>query len=260
MPKMPSIHSMLGTTNHKVPAIVIFINGFRMAFPVANIIREIRRDDQVMSYDVHDYWDDIDDKFQNRLGDQFAFYADGDAPALTAKNGGGFNARKRHGRKAGQNLITKISQIKNSPLKDRNTRRLLWGDNADLDLYDPRQIPIDIVCHSMGFAYALGMVEVLRESGYNPERIYALAPENPTAGAIPGFIQESIQYGSNPDETWYNSDWIAPQDRIPGVDAHLYIPPNVPKGPYDSHSVANYGWIFNIKKGFQGYIKPRNKN
>lgn len=244
----------------KVPAIVIFVNGFRLAFPVENVIREIRRDDQVVSYDVNDYWGDIDDKFQTRLGDQFSFYADGDAPAITAKNALGFEARKQHGRKAGFSLISQINQINRSPIKDRAGRKMIWGENGDLDLYDPKTIPIDIVCHSMGFAYALGMAEILQESGYNPERIYALAPENPGAGAIPGFISESAQYGSGPDDPWYQQDWIAPQERIPGVDATIYIPPSVPKGPYASHSVANYGWIFNIRRGIQGYVKPRGSN
>lgn len=254
---LPPVLPYAADPKRNVPAIVIFVNGYRMAMPVANIIREIRRNDEVQSYDVNEYWSDIDDQFQDRLGSQFSFYADGDAPTLTAKNASGFNARKMHGRRAGYNLIQKISQIKNSGVRDRMSRRVIWGENADLNLHDPKKIPIDIVCHSMGFAYALGMVEVLEESGYNPERIYALAPENPGMGRIPDYILESKQYGSGPDDPWYQQDRIAPQEAIPGIDEHAYIPSGVPKGPMDSHSVANYGWIFKIRKGIRGYVKPR---
>lgn len=251
---------VLSTPSASVPAIVIFVNGYRMSVPVMNIIREIRRNDEVTIYDDNEYWNDIDDKFQQRLGDQFAFYADGDAPTLTAKNKIGFDGRKRHGRKAGYNLIAKINQIKYSGIKDKTSRKVMWGQNADLNLYDPKHIPIDIVCHSMGFAYALGMVEVLEESGYNPERIYALAPENPGDGAIPGFIKESKQYGADPHDNWYKQDMIAPQTAIPGIGQTTFIPPGIPKGPYASHSVANYGWIFSIKKGIRGYVKSRVNN
>lgn len=259
LPASPLVTPLKATAN-KVPAIVIFINGYRMAMPVANIIREMRRNDEVKSYDVNDYWNDIDDQFQERLGNQFAFYADGDAPTLTAKNNMGFTMRKLHGRKAGLNLITQLTQIKNSGVKNQTSRKILWGENANLNLYDIKSIPIDIVCHSMGFAYALGMVEVLQESGYNPERIYALAPENPGKGYIPGYIEESQQYGSGPDDPWYQQDRIAPQEPIPGIGNSTYIPDGIPKGPYDSHSVANYGWIFKLRKGSRGYIKPREKN
>jgi hypothetical protein len=264
--RIPGVHPALPITNrfsaplHKIPAIVIFVNGYRMSMPLGNIIREIRRDDKVKSYDVNDYWNDIDDQFQERLGDQFAFYADGDAPTLTAKNKLGFTMRKLHGRKAGFNLISQITKIKTSAVKNKISRKILWGDNADLNQFDIKSIPIDIVCHSMGFAYALGMVEVLQESGFNPERIYALAPENPGKGRIPSYIEESQQYGSGPDDPWYQQDRIAPQEPIPAVGNSSYIPDGIPKGPYDSHSVANYGWIFKLRKGSRGYVKPRAKN
>ncbi|WP_158799333.1 hypothetical protein [Pedobacter sp. L105] len=250
----------LSAASASVPAIVIFVNGYRMSVPVMNIVREIRRNEDVTIYYDNEYWNDIDDKFQQRLGDQFAFYADGDAPTITAKNEIGFHARKRHGRKAGYNLIVKINQIKYSDVRNETSRKILWGQDADLNRYDPKKIPIDIVCHSMGFAYALGMVEVLKELGYNPERIYALAPENPGGGSIPGFIKESIQYGSGPVDHWYKQDMIAPQKAIPGIGQVQFIPPGVPKGPYASHSVANYGWIFGLKKGIKSYVKSRISN
>lgn len=237
----------------KKPAILVFVNGYRMAMPVANIVREFKRSDEVTLVDVNDYWSDIDDQFKSRLNDQYAFYADGDAPTLTAKNGMGFNARKMHGRKAAQNLIRKISV-----LKFNNTAPNTTPGRADFGITNAaKKIPIDIVCHSMGYAYALGMIEELTESGYWVDRLYAIAPENPTAGYTPDFLDVANQYGSGPADPWYHQDRIAPQDKIPGIRQRAFIPEGIDKGPYDSHSIANYGWIFKIKQYQQGYISPR---
>ena len=32
---------------------------------------------------------------------------------------------------------------------------------------------------------------------------------------------------------------------------------HIPKGFISSHSIENYKWIFNIKKGVNGYVTPR---
>lgn len=239
------------------PAILIFINGYRMAMPVANIIREFKRNDEVTTFDINDYWNDIDDQFKNRLNDQFSFYADGDAPTLTAKNHMGFEARKLHGKKAAQSLMRQILAIKNPPKESVALNRIRFGANADLKNYDPKKIPIDIVCHSMGYAYALGMIEELTSSGFWVDRLYAIAPENPTSGYTPGFLDVANQYGSGTSDPWYQQDRIAPQGKIPGIKERAFIPSGVEKGPYDSHSIANYGWIFKIKQYQQGYISPR---
>ena len=102
------------------------------------------------------------------------------------------------------------------------------------------------------------MIEELKKAGYNVEVMYNLAPENPTAGDIPSNVERSVQYGSGPDDPWYQQDKIAPQSDIKNVDENAYIPDAVPKGPYDSHAVNNYSkWIFGIKKGKKGYVAPR---
>lgn len=55
---LPGLHPSLPINNplipqsHKVPAIVIFVNGYRMSMPVGNIIREIRRDDKLLHNEV----------------------------------------------------------------------------------------------------------------------------------------------------------------------------------------------------------------
>ncbi|HEY0176311.1 MAG TPA: hypothetical protein VGC08_08030 [Pedobacter sp.] len=244
-------------TRQPKPAILIFINGYRMAMPVANIIREFKRTDEVTTFDINDYWNDIDDQFKTRLNDQFSFYADGDAPTLTAKNHMGFEARKLHGKRAAQSLMRQITAIKNLPKETASLNRTRFGTNAALKNYDPKKIPIDIVCHSMGYAYALGMIEELIASGFWVDRLYAIAPENPTSGYTPGFLEVANQYGSGVSDPWYQQDRIAPQGKIPGIKERAFIPQGVEKGPYDSHSIANYGWIFKIKQYQQGYISPR---
>lgn len=240
------------------PGIIVFVNGYRMAMPVANIIREFKRNDEVTTFDVNDYWNDIDDQFKTRLKDQFSFYADGDAPTLTAKNNMGFEARKTHGRKAAQSLMRKLSAIKFAPSGITTLDASKFGMSAALSNQNTaKKIPIDIVCHSMGYAYALGMIEELTASGYWVDRLYAIAAENPTLGYTPNYLDVANQYGSGPDDPWYQQDRIAPQGKIPGISERAFIPEGVPKGPYDSHSIANYGWIFKIKQDAQGYISPR---
>ncbi len=57
---------------------------------------------------------------------------------------------------------------------------------------------------------------------------------------------------------------IAPQKRITNVNERAVIPDkndtgdNIPKGPYDSQAVGNYGkWIFDAKGNAEGAVKPR---
>ena len=58
----------------------------------------------------------------------------------TTPNVEGFELRKSNGRLAGQNLVVQLSKT---------------GFNVETD-------KLDIVCHSMGFAYSLGMIEAIK--------------------------------------------------------------------------------------------------
>lgn len=132
---------------------------------------------------------------------------------------------------------------------------------------------LDIVCHSMGYAYALGMIDVLKDK-VPFGRFYIIAPENP--GSISGDdnnfdkFTEVWQYGSN--EAWPadKQDGIAPQEAVKNIKplptntkgGRVFIPSNgtVRRGFYISHTVGNYKWIFDQPKhtpNDNGYVAPR---
>ena len=60
-------------------------------------------------------------------------------------------------------------------------------------------------------------------------------------------------------------DGIAPQIKVFGIDGltaptkdgRAFIPPGVTKGFKKSHSISNYGWIFNKGINDAGYVKKR---
>lgn len=112
----------------------------------------------VSNFDIDNYWGEMDDQFIYATGNSEVVYAKGDNSIRTAMDIPGFMRRIDDGKAAATNLI---SQIKKGEIK-------LLPDTK-----------IDVVCHSMGFAYGLGMIEGLQHAGYNIGWIYAIAPENP---------------------------------------------------------------------------------
>jgi hypothetical protein len=58
----------------------------------------------------------------------------------------------------------------------------------------------------------------------------------------------------------WEQDGVAPQCAIRGVFSNnrIYIPPEVKKGFVESHTIGNYGWIFEIKNDIKGNVKKRN--
>ncbi len=128
----------------------------------------------------------------------------------------------------------------------------------------------NIVCHSMGYAYALGMIQILKTGTIPLGRFYCVAPENACSGDINlNDFKEVWQYGTNEavDLVW-EQDGVAPQCPIKGLESNtstsgrVYLPNNFyPKTFLGCHSISNYGWIFtdiiyNPNKP-NGYVKPR---
>ena len=125
----------------------------------------------------------------------------------------------------------------------------------------------------MGYAYALGMVDVLKGK-VQLGRFYILAPENAAAGDINlNDFEEVWQYGANLGEPnadpIHLQDGVAPQAPVKGLDkiknpilekrGRAFIPDGAPKGFKASHSIGNYKWIFTtLQKEEKGYVKPRN--
>ena len=132
---------------------------------------------------------------------------------------------------------------------------------------------VDIVCHSMGYAYALGMIQILKTGAIPLGRFYCVAPENACSGDINlNDFKEVWQYGTNEappeqggDLVW-EQDGVAPQCPIKNIGSRLsgtlngrvYLPQDFyPKTFLGCHSISNYGWIFNIKTDKDGYVKAR---
>ena len=126
---------------------------------------------------------------------------------------------------------------------------------------------LDIVAHSMGFAYAQGMIEVIEDAisaktlyihlgGY-----YIIAPENGCSGEVnPGHWDEIWQYGSNEQvDPITKQDGVAPQCKVGNLDVErrAFIPDTEPRGFLESHTIVNYKWIFNRKQNHRGYVTPR---
>lgn len=159
-----------------------------------------------------------------------------------SSNKRGFQKRFKNGRVAGKNLLAMMNELPNSSKNDT----------------------LFIVAHSMGYAYALGMIEELRGKIQFGSFII-LAPENAKAGKVRVKEWKEIwQYGSNNNIGKFRDapclqDGVAPQSCAAGLPANkrLYIPTAwyKKKGFFDSHFVGYYTWIFDIAPSKPGHIK-----
>lgn len=127
---------------------------------------------------------------------------------------------------------------------------------------------MDLVCHSMGYAYTLGFIEAVKNQVVF-DKLYILAPENASTGSGDwSLFREVWQYGSNlgennPDILCYQ-DGVAPQTFVPGLQeassktGRLFAPANWPNKHFiHSHMVYSYDWIFDrIQPNEAGYIHP----
>jgi hypothetical protein len=161
----------------------------------------------------------------------------------TKPNKRGFATRLNSGTIAGRNLYQMLNELPNSSKNDT--------------LY--------LVVHSMGFAYAQGMMQELRGK-INFGGYYILAPENASAGTVNLKEWKQVwQYGSNLNATNQDApclqDGVAPQASAKGLseDQRIYFPKALykHKGYFDSHFVGYYDWVLRIQKGKKGYIRQR---
>jgi hypothetical protein len=159
----------------------------------------------------------------------------------THPNKRGFLVRRKNGRVAGRNLLQLLNELPNSSRNDT--------------LY--------LVAHSMGYAYSLGMMDVLRGQMHFGG-CFIIAPENASSGKIyPKEWKEIWQYGSNLSKVGRDApclqDGVAPQTAAAGLPAskRVFIPSRCyqKKGFFDSHFIGYYTWIFDIPKGQRGAIK-----
>ena len=209
------------------------------------IASKFHSNDICMFREPDNYWDEIDVNFIKAIGVDQVVYANGSYPTSTAGNTTGFNQRKSGGKTAGRDILRKVGE-----------------DLMSID----HTTPIDIVCHSMGFAYALGIIETLQGAGYKIGWVYYIAPENPSAGTMPINIDGVWQYGSDEiNQPAWAQDLIAPQRAIGGLTEtnRVYIPDTELgkwthyNGFYNAHLVKNYQWIFTQTQNQKGNVHKR---
>jgi prepilin-type processing-associated H-X9-DG protein len=278
--------------------LLLFVNGYRDNAP--NPSELPNEDDEVYLTDQYNYWSGIDAQFINRIGTANVVYADGHASVSTSNhrsepefltNLAQWQCASKLSATAYASLINlnlvgscfdyyhnaDKFKLHTSPYKEGFEVRRSEGMQAGLDLvrkinngtisFNRSTDTLDIVCHSMGYAYALGMIQILETGTIPLGRFYCVAPENACSGDINlNDFKEVWQYGTNEavDLVW-EQDGVAPQCSIKGLEnntktkGRAYIPANVSftKGFLNCHSISNYGWIFNIKTEDIGYVKKR---
>lgn len=151
----------------------------------------------------------------------------------------GFELRYQNGKIAGLNLLQRLNEIPNRSSNDT----------------------LFIVAHSMGFAYSLGIIDVVR-GHIKFGGFYIIAPENANSGKVnTNEWKEVWQYGS---KLWGKveapciQDGIAPQQLAQGLSQkkHVSFPVNAyrHRGFFNSHFIGYYTWIFDLQSKDKGFI------
>ncbi|MFM8596968.1 MAG: hypothetical protein ACKOBN_07750 [Flavobacteriales bacterium] len=248
---------------------ILFINGYRGPKHDAEITNN-----QFHEKDPTGYWYALDDSIIKRFPNAKPLYLDAHHPITTSThltmtkavrsyvfsrfcwyrrkstwvmntmpNPNGFEIRVENGIKAAQLLNKYFSE--NPPGK------------------------IHVVCHSMGYAYFLGIIDVLSPR-YTFGKALFLSPEAANSGTRDWSLFDEVwQYGANADVAAADpiclQDGIAPQQAVPGIEnlppttkgGRIYIPSNYPKsklGFIKSHHLAYYNWFYWIKPSERGYF------
>lgn len=254
---------------------LVFINGYR-----GPQRENDPSDNLVQQNDRYTYWFKFDERMKERMKPAVTYYLDASFSVKTSthqselgfawswlktkltrnnnkskrayqrlntfENVAGFNYRKEQGKIAGKAFIY---AIRNSP------SALITKDT------------VDIVCHSMGYSYMLGMLEVIQEE-LVLGKCFIIAPEN---AFIEGYDWNKFisvwQYGSNLDQTYPDpvkeQDGVAPQFAVKGIEnltypkgGRVFIPTDWPNKAFiHSHMIYSYDWMFDrIFKGMPGYV------
>jgi hypothetical protein len=249
--------------------VLIFINGYRHYKDEKN-----ETDNLVTSKDRYHYWYKLDDRFIDTLKPSQYYYLDGSMSVKTSNHRSFIRFAKswylsNHllNRKKGKQKFNRLNQQPNPEgFIYRKNKGRIGGKTLEMLLSNQVKDTLDIVCHSMGYAYALGIIESLTDKLVFGN-IYILSPENASQdGADWSKFLQVWQYGSNldqpnPDPLW-EQDGIAPQCKVKGLyfdqnHGRAFMPRIWPKKNFiDSHMPYNYDWIFDrIKKGESGYIE-----
>lgn len=251
---------------------LVFVNGYRgPKYDKHESRNEIYMNDRT------NYWFKIDDRFIKRLDPDTSFYLDGSFPVRTSnhrsKLGFGWSYIRSVNKRPSNKKYNRLNLISNPEGFDYRYSRGVLAGKAFLNQI--RNTPnsylvkdtIDIVCHSMGYAYTLGMINTLKDHVVLG-KFYLLAPENAGYKGLDwNAFEEVWQYGSNlgmkdSDPLCYQ-DGVAPQAGLWGLDTmqsnhvgRICSPYNWPNKHFvHSHMIYSYDWIFDrIRKGEPGFV------
>ena len=253
---------------------ILFVNGYVVTEELLNSAKENNKyitGNTVQDYDELNYWEGVDQMFRQRRGAERGYYANGHMSISTSNH------------KTIPSFLASLADTKTTPFPHLNTKPNVEGFRTRMKngrVAGTRFVEIlkkegyaagdtlDIVAHSMGFAYAQGIIQVIEESiraqdlfihlgGY-----YIIAPENGSTGKVnPDRWDEIWQYGTNEETAPIKKqDGVAPQCPVGNIGSlrRVYIPDTEPQDFLDSHTIVNYKWIFNkIKQKEAGYVTPR---
>ncbi len=254
---------------------------------------------KIYNFDRYDYWrpwNEIDVLFQNRINPAETFYADGHFSVSTSNHRSlidftSLSSIYPKRCKDKNHHVCKTTQVENwstlwfkvdkktvdlfnlksnkHGFKQRTTNGKIAGRNLNQIFNELPNISSNdtlyIVAHSMGYAYALGIIEELRGK-INFGGLYIIAPENASAGKVnKAEWQEVWQYGDDFESEKEKSpcliDGVAPQTKVAGLspEHRIFIPKEKYsiKGFYDSHFIGYYTWIFKIDTAEKGHIRQR---
>jgi hypothetical protein len=250
---------------------LVFSNGYRgLHLDTMTTSNEIYTVSPAGGMSPAGYWFDIDDTLISRFQPVTPLYIDGHHPVATS-----MHRTKR--RSIWSWLVTRFGWVGRSNwgfndepnlegFQARYDNGMRCGERF-IDTYWTFHVPdtLDIVCHSMGYAYALGFLESVKPYVVLG-KILILAPESPgIKGTDWNKFQEVWQYGSDRFEKGADitcrQDGIAPQCAVAGIDqlnrekgGRLFIPKGAKKGFIRSHHLSYWDWFYDIKQGDRGWF------
>jgi hypothetical protein len=247
---------------------LVFSNGYRgMHLDTMTTSNEVYTISPAGGMSPAGYWFDMDDTLIARFNPASTYYIDGHHPVATS-------AHRTLGRSYRSWLVTRFGWVGRSNwgfndepnpegFKQRVDNGVLCGQRFLQRIASGDTV--DIVCHSMGYAYALGFIQAI-ESSVVLGKILILAPEGPgMMGYDWNRFEEVWQYGSDRFEKGADvtcrQDGIAPQCAVVGIDqlapgkgGRLFIPKGARKGFIRSHHLSYWDWFYWIKRGDRGWF------
>jgi hypothetical protein len=254
---------------HAQEHILIFANGY-----LGPKKDHIPRENGVTTKE-QSYWYNYDDTIINRFAPTTPIYISGHHPLKTSPHRSKFRfacsyvftrfvwfrSKRGFGLNTKQNPEGFLTRYENGKICGQNFLQFA----KDSLKSNPRKDTLDIVCHSMGYAYMLGFLTQV-DSIYNLGKILIIAPETPDfMGYDWNKFQEVWQYGSNLGEKKADvicmQDGIAPQGPVKNLETlakekggRVFVPKHASRGFIFSHHLNWFDWFYTIHPGDYGFF------